>query len=503
MLRWASTMLANNARSPDPKHVGERWREMWLERMEKTPPFIEAWLAHQGRDAFWKHGSVCEDYSAITCAVYAVGGWADGYTNAVPRLLAGLSCPRKGLIGPWAHNYPEAGVPGPAIGFLQESLRWWDHWLKGRDTGIMDEPMLRVWMQESVEPSSHYAERPGCWVAEPAWPSPNIETRTYWMNAGTLDAAPASERTLQIRGAQHTGLDAGVWCPYGVPGDMPSNQRGEDGLCLCFDTPPLTAPLEILGFPEVTLTVAVDRPNALLAVRLCDVSPTGASLLVSRGLLNLTHRDSHEHPTPLQPGERYTVTVGLSVAAHSLPAGHRWRVAVSPTYWPFAWPSPEPVTLSVFTGAGSRLALPVRPPRDEETELAPFGPVETSAPLEAEVLRTPSRERTTRRDDIRGVYQIVDRRNQGMRRLVASGLEIESFSVDAETIIEGDPLSAEARCERTIKIGRGDWQTRMETVSTMTSDAETFYVTNGLDAYEGNTRIFSKSWTFRVRRDWV
>jgi uncharacterized protein len=154
MLPWASTMLAFNARPPDPQVVGEEWRATWLNRLERTPPFIEAWLRHQRRDDFWKHGSVCENYGAITCPVYAVGGWADGYTNAVPRLLAGLPGPRKGLIGPWAHGYPEVAQPGPQIGFAQECLRWWDHWLKGVDTGIMDEPMLRVWMQESVPPTA-------------------------------------------------------------------------------------------------------------------------------------------------------------------------------------------------------------------------------------------------------------------------------------------------------------------------------------------------------------
>ncbi len=150
MLPWASIMLTANATPPDPRWVGERWREMWLRRIEETPAYIESWMTHQRRSDYWKQGSVCEDWGAIDIPVYAVGGWADGYTNAIPRLLAGLRGPRKGLIGPWAHNFPEEGVPGPAIGFLQESLRWWDTWLKGIDTGIMDEPMLASWLQEAI-----------------------------------------------------------------------------------------------------------------------------------------------------------------------------------------------------------------------------------------------------------------------------------------------------------------------------------------------------------------
>ena len=144
MLSWAATMLAYNARPPDPEVVGAEWRARWLERLEQTPPHIDAWLSHQRRDAYWKQGSVCEDWSAMSCALYLVGGWADAYRNAVLRLLAGYAGPCKGLIGPWGHIYPHDGAPGPAIGFLQEAVRWWDCHLKGIDNGIMDEPPLRV-----------------------------------------------------------------------------------------------------------------------------------------------------------------------------------------------------------------------------------------------------------------------------------------------------------------------------------------------------------------------
>ena len=183
---------------------------------------------------------MCENYAAITCAVYAVGGWADGYTNAVPRLMAHLRCPRKGLIGPWAHQYPETSIPGPAIGFQQESLRWWDYWLKGIDTGIMDEPMLRVWLQDSAPPSTLHGERPGRWVAESSWPSPGIGPHRYHLHDGhRLDFAPAEEATLRFRGSHWCGLDAGVFYSLGIPGDEPPDQRAEDGLSLTFDSAPL------------------------------------------------------------------------------------------------------------------------------------------------------------------------------------------------------------------------------------------------------------------------
>ena len=177
-MQWGSMLTLYSALPPDPKIVGEGWRDTWRQRLEALEPFPVRWMSHQWRDDYWKHGSVCEDYAAITCPVYAIGGWADGYSNAVPRLLANLPGPKKGLVGPWAHVFPHDGVPGPSIGFLQEAVRWWDHWLKDARTGIMDEPVYRIWMQDSVAPLPQYAERPGRWVAEEAWPSPRIVERT-------------------------------------------------------------------------------------------------------------------------------------------------------------------------------------------------------------------------------------------------------------------------------------------------------------------------------------
>ncbi|MGQ0604348.1 MAG: CocE/NonD family hydrolase [Anaerolineales bacterium] len=511
LLAWASTMFAFNARPPDPRFVGERWREMWFERMEKTPPYIEAWLTHQRRDSFWKHGSVCETYRrpgiseaaaslpAITCPVYAIGGWADAYTNSVPRVLAGLTSPKKGLIGPWGHAYPVEGIPGPAIGFMQECLRWWDYWLKDVDTGVMNEPLLRVWMQDSHPPATHHAEWPGRWVAEPEWPSPTISNRQWPLNQN----GQRSKSPLQITGAQTHGLDSGAWCPFGVPGDMPSDQRMEDGLALCFDSEPLEAPQEVLGFPEVTLTLAVDKPNALVAVRLCDVDPSGASTRVSWGLLNLTHRESHEHPTPLEPGQRYSVTVRLNALGHRLAAGHCWRVAVSPTYWPQAWPSPEPVTLTIFP-EGCSATLPVRAPRPEDDALRFFEPPEIAPPLKRDTLRASRRSRHIQRDVVTGVVEVVDHVEGGFRITANdNGLESETDDTTTYRIVEGDPLSASVTCEWMIRVGRGDWQTRVETKSVMTSDTTHFRVTNVLNAYEGNTRVFSKAWDFSVPRDLI
>jgi putative CocE/NonD family hydrolase len=498
---WASTMLAFNARPPDPRHVGERWREMWHERLERTLPYIEDWLRHQRRDAFWKHGSVREDYAAITCAVYAVGGWADGYTNAVPRLLTHLHCPRKGLIGPWAHQYPETSIPGPAIGFLQESLRWWDYWLKGIDTGIMDEPMLRVWLQASAPPSTLHAERPGRWVSESAWPAPALTLQRYHLHdRHLLDSAPR-ESTLFLRGSLSCGLDAGMYYSMGLPGDEPPDQRTDDGLSLTFDSPPMAEAVDVLGFPELTLTLAADRRQALLAVRLCDVAPTGESTLVSRGLLNLTHRDSHEEPTPLVPGHPYTIRLPLKFTGHTIQAGHRWRVALSPTYFPWAWPSPESVTLSVVTGTTTHLELPVRQPRQEDTSLRPFDPPETSGPLAVEIRRLASRRRTLTRDVVTQRVELVDHIDSGAFRITDSGLDYDESATHSFAITEGDALSAVVRSAWVIEMRRGSWRVRIETSGTLTANARDFYVSNQLETYEDGVPFFMRAWSATIPRD--
>jgi putative CocE/NonD family hydrolase len=507
MLSWASVMLAYNALPPDPRWVGERWRPMWFERLERSSPFVETWLAHQTRDDYWKHGSAIEEYAAVQVPVYAVGGWADSYNNSVPRLLAGLSVPRKGLIGPWAHTFPEMGGPEPVIGFLQDSLRWWDHWLKDIDTGIMDEPMLRCWIQDSVPPATYYAERPGRWVADPSWPSPHVGQETLYLTsngaASWLDDEPGEEVVLTIRGREGYGFDVGQWGAYGTPGEWPGDQRAADGEALTFDTRPTAQPFDILGYPEVDLLLAADRPLALIAVRLCDVAPDGASTLVSWGLLNLTHRDSHEFPQPLEPGRRYRVTVRLNVIGHRLAAGHCWRVAVSPTYTRHAWPSPESVTLTIYTGGDSRLRLPVRPPQPEDEALSPFLSPETAAPLAMEVLRVPSTRKTLHHNLIEGMteYRLED--DAGRNRHVGSGMEVDDRLVERYLIRDGAPLSLKVQIERTLELQREEWRVRVETKSMMTADATHFYLSNHLDAYEGDVRVFTRSWTKMIPRNLV
>jgi len=499
---WANSMFSRNAKPPDPATYGEAWREAWLERLEHERFWLEPWLEHQRRDAYWAHASVCEDIGAIRCPVFAVGGWADGYSNAIPRLLADLQVPRLGLVGPWAHRYPHQGVPGPAIDFLGETLRWWDHWLKGVDTGIMDEPQLRAWMQDSVPPATHYEERPGRWVAEPAWPSAYVREERRPLAPGRLGTVdePIEPAPLRLQSPLGSGLDAGDWCSYGNPGDQPGDQRLTDGGGLVFDSEPLEAPLEVLGAPVVELEVRSDEPQVLVAVRLSDVRPDGSVTRVSYGLLNLSHRDSHAQPTPLEPGRPYRVRVQLNDVAQRFPAGHRLRLAITSDYWPLAWPSPRPVTLEVSAGA-SHLLLPVRPPRPEDEHVALPQPARAAPPTPRTVLAAPSRRRRLEVDQLSGEHVLELEVDAGSVRLDAIDLTVTSTNRTRYAHRGDDPSTARVEAWDEVRFEREGWDVRIRTHTALSADERHFHTHARLEAFEGERRVFDRTSERSIPRD--
>ena len=502
---WGTTFFSILPLPGDPEIMGEGWRENWRARLESAPCPVETWLRHQCRDDYWKHASVNEDYGAIKCPVFAVGGWLDGYTNAIPRLLANLDVPRLGLIGPHAHQFGHSErAPGPAIGFLQESLRWWDHWLKGRDTGIMDEAMLRAFMGEDIPAAAHYAQCPGRWVAEAHWPSPRIETRTFHLNRAGLDAEAGAEEALAHCSPQSVGLAAGEWCPYGTGGEgaeFPGDQRVDDARSLVFDGPVLDAPLEILGAPKASLVLSVDRPSALVCVRLNDVKPDGSVTRVSYGLLNLTHRSGHEAASPLVPGERFEVRVPLNDIAYSFAAGHRVRLSVSTTYWPMVWPSPEPVTLNLLTGA-SRFSLPVRP-REGEPVCSPFEEPEQGPSMPYRQLEPPSSHNSVVHDLNTRLIEVFSERGDGLFEVAEHGIAFGRNTVERMAIREGDPLSAETEMRINCTMARGEWRVEVDARTRIVASAETFEVQADLDVHENGARVHCRTWNRSIARDGV
>ena len=507
-MQWGTYLTLYSGLPPDPEVVGEAWREMWQRRLDAVQPFPAVWLRHQTRDAYWRRGSVNQDYAAIEIPVYAIGGWADGYTNAIPRLMANLKGPKKALIGPWAHNYPHDGRPGPAAGFLQEAARWWDRWLKGVDNGIDTEPPVRVWLQDSVAPAPQYDTWPGRWVAEPSWPGPDIAPHLLYLNHEHLDETAAPPVELSVASPQTVGVRSGEWCGFGANGDMPRDQRPDDGGSLVFDTDPLAVPLEFLGAPVLELDVKADRPVAMLVARLTEVAPDGASLRLSYGLLNLTHRDGHAAPKPVAPGTWMRVRLQLNDMAHRVPAGHRLRLALATSYWPIAWPSPQVAMLTVRTG-GSILTLPRRPVSALDATLQPLPPPVTAPGGQKSPLRARQFNRRIEIDLASNemVYTLASDGGEldgsTLARIEAIGLDVGFSYLKRFRIIEADPLSAQAEFTQRVMLRRGDWRIYLTLTTRLTATETMFQFAGDLTAYEGDEQVTAKRWTEAIPRHLV
>lgn len=501
-LSWASVMFGINTLPPVPAHVGERWRAMWERRLDESGLWLETWLQHQTRDDYWRYGSVCENFADIEVPVYAVSGWADGYCRSVFRLVESLKSPAKGIVGPWSHKYPHLGEPGPAIDWLAEETRWWDQWLKGHDTGIMDEPPLCLFLQDHAEPKSHYARRDGCWITEPSWPSPDVTRTDFALSAdGRLapaaDALQADDVTCSIASPLWVGMHGGKWCSYAHPGDQPTDQRRDDAGSMVFETERLTEDLSMVGDARLTLAVSSDRPVAQIAVRLVDVAPDGAGTRVSYGLLNLTHRDGHETPKPLEPGTIYTVEVPFKHVAQTFRAGHRVRLSLSTSYFPIAWPVPEPVTLTVHP-TRSRLSLPLR---NGPIEPAPdFAVPCTAEPLDVSFRKAPTSGWSVTEDCDTGRITIEIRDHEG-----AATIELQQFFHSAEgwerySILPDDPTSAEGEAHWIHEMSHDGWSVRTETRTKLTCDRHSYRIAATLKAWNDDELVRNKSWDAEVQR---
>ncbi|MFD9129543.1 CocE/NonD family hydrolase, partial [Kitasatospora sp. NPDC059571] len=477
--RAAATALAAACRPPDPVRTGDDWRRLWLERLNALqPPEAPAPAPALRLDA-------------VRAAVLAVGGWADPYPESVLRLVEQVGAPVRGIVGPWPHQYPDQGrPPGPAIGFLQETLRWWEQWLRDVDTGVLKEPALRTWMNESVPPATTYANRPGRWIGDDGWPSPDVREIHYGLaDALRTAGTPSGERYVPVRSPQHTGIDGGSVRPAGRAADLPPDQRAEDGRSVCFDSAPLPEPTELLGAATVRLRVREGGRPGQVAARLCDVAPDGTSTLVSRGAAAV--------------GAAGEVEFALSAVAHAFPAGHRIRLALSSAYWPWLWPVADPAGLELDPGA-SVLTLPVRHlAADAGSGPISFDPPEhEQAPAAARAEPLTARpERLVVQDVAAGEWRLEIAVGDGPL-LHPDGLVSDEHVLEAYRIRSDDPLSAVARTDRTLRLERTDigWDVTVQLRSETTCDAGHLVRHDHVRALEGGDVVFERDWRRRLPR---
>ena len=491
-LGWGATMWSYSSRAPDPA-LRDDWRDLWLQRLENEPFLPSVWLRHQRRDAYWRHGSVIENYAAIKARALAIGGWGDAYKNAVPQLVEALPGAR-GIVGPWVHKYPHFAVPEPRIGFLQEALRWWDRWLKDIDTGVENDPAYRAYLMDGVRPATWYTDRPGRWITEPEGATSHLPVEMLALsNAGLGEGGPLD---VTVRSPQDCGADGGEYCAIWLGPEMPGDQRRDDALSACFDGPPLSRDLDIVGAPRITLRLSADKPQAQIAVRLNHVHPDGASTRITYGVLNLSHRDGSADPCPMSPGKVEEITLALDHIAYRVPQGHRLRVAISSAYWPLIWPAPEAATLSLSAG---RLDLPVRATATRAEHV--FEPPAAADPWETEPLRAGANIRRREVDMATGTVSLVIEDDFGKLRDAGHGLVHGSVARERWSIHPDDPLSARGLCHWSDELQRDDIRLRTEASCEMWSDATHFYLRARLEAWENDTLVYERDHDDRIARD--
>ncbi|MGK3942369.1 CocE/NonD family hydrolase [Streptomyces caeruleatus] len=499
---WAATMLAFACRPPDPLHVGDAWREMWLTRLEGVVPFVHTLLDHRAGTPHGPSGGAGGDLGAIDAAVLAVGGRHDPCHATVLTLVEHLPSARvRGILGPWCHRYPDRGrPPGPATGFLTETLRWWDQHLRGIDTGVMREPLLRAHVTDSHPPATVYGPLPGRWVGEPSWPSPNVTTVAYG-----LQGTP-----VLVRSPQHTGVDAGRFLPVGNDADLPPDQREEDARSACFEFA-VGEETWVLGRPRVRLRLTSEVPRGQVVARLCDVAPDGSSTLVTRGVLDLAARQGLDRAVPWEPGSTQEVAVELDGVGHAFRAGHHIRLAVSSAYWPWVWPQPGSQAGFVVDPAGSFLELPVRA-RETGFDLALDDP-ERSAPLgvtpgaaadgwSPATLDEPRPERLVVRDVAKGAWRLEVDPRLGGTRVYPDGLECVEEALETYTIDEQDPLSARTRSDWSIRLHRPElaWDVTVRSRSEIACEGTDFRTSDEVVCTAGGEVVFHRTWEKRIPR---
>ena len=302
---------------------------------------------------------------------------------------------------------------------------------------------------------------------------------------------------------------------------MPRDQRATDRRSLYFDSAPLASDLACFGYPEVTLALECDRNPAAIAVRLCEVSPSGRSHLVTYRFWNLGYLDGELGAPQAVPKGRFTVKLPLNVMGHTFKRGWKIRLSISPAFVPTMWRAPAPAELALHAGgdAASALVLPVRPPRPEDSpvEAALGRPItahvnpEFYAPIEA-THRDAANRRTAETIEIGGQPGVLVRKLMDAGSYVYGGLLahllVDSTATEEFRTVGNDPLAADMSTRYESKLERGDWRvravTRTRVWSERRSSGETqFRYTAEVETFVGDEPFEHRRVEGSIPRRWV
>ena len=460
----------------------------------ESAPWSLLYLKHQRDGQFWR--SPVRPLGEIKIPCFLIGGLLDGYRDSIPRMLQQVKVPVKAILGPWNHTFPHDADPGPQIEWRDQAVRWWDHWLKNRNTGIMQEAPLAIYMRDWHAPDPHLKTVPGKWRGEKGWPPQNVtNTVLYLYDAHVLSTEPAKPAVHQLRYLPSVGVEAGFWW-----GELLTDQRPVDAFSLTYDSAPLRDDLTILGRPHALLEVGSSAPLADWFARLSDVAPDGSVTLVAGAGRNGAQRESMTDPKDLEPGKTYPLDIEMHLTTWTFPKGHRIRLAVSNALWPMVWPTPYSMTTSLQLGGdnGSRLQLPLVPPSPYATPQ--FAPPELS-PERTDVrsLGFPwPGDWKTERDEL-----------NGRTKVTWTGKSEEEYPWGKESDFEGlayetdddHPESSSVRAEAEIVMTLKDYVLTWQGHLILTSDAKNFYYKYTRDLLKDGKLLKQKSWEETIPRD--
>ena len=498
---WEMSQDLDNARPGAPDYVID---DAYFRNRFDTEPWMMTYKRQQRDGAFWDRASLKRRYDRIRIPSFHIGGWYDGYRDSLPRMLENLDAPVKAMIGPWSHAWPHEPYPEPGIEWRHEAVRWFDQWLKRRDTGIMDEPRFAVYVRNWHPPGPYLARAPGYWRYEDGWPIERIQPQAFYPQPNhTLSTDSSGEAVHHLRYVPSIGIEAGG--PVMWWGDVAHDQRPTDAFSLSYDTAPLEHDLEILGLPRAILKVAADAPQANWFVRLSDVAPDGTVVQVAGAGFNGTHRQGAREPEAIEPGQVFPLEIEMHFTSWVFPKGHRLRFALSNAQWPMLWPTPYSMTTDLHLGGaeGSHVLLPVVP---EGVRPAPefLPPIEGPALPGFETLDAGT-------SSGYGEISSVDRNPQtGEVRVTATNSGGSRYPWGTETYRETiEHRTSDAHPENTsvegthrLEVTLEDRTLLWEAELSFSSDRENFYYEYTRRLSENGEEVREKTWTDTIPRDY-
>jgi len=322
-----------------------------------SPPWSLLYLRHQHDGPFWRDR--IRPLSEITIPSFLIGGLLDGYRDNIPEMLMQSKAPIKAIVGPWNHTFPNDARPGPQVEWRDQAVRWFDYWLKERDTGVRQDPRLVIYMQHWHPPDPNLQTVPGEWRREDVWPPKEAKDAIFFFRSNhSLAASPATDGRHDLKYVPTVGVEAGFWW-----GELLSDPRPVDAFSLVYDSDPLKEEVAILGRPHALLRASATAPLADWFARLSDVAPDGTVTQITGAGINGAQRDSMSDPHDLEAGKVYGLDIEMHLTSWVFPKGHRVRVAISNALWPMMLPTPYSMTTSLELGGarGSRVVLPMVP----------------------------------------------------------------------------------------------------------------------------------------------